>query len=192
MPLTPRNGTDGLAIAGTWTTLNVHAGLLDVGDGPRAGDPERRLRLGERGVTDGVVGLRVDQAFLVPLVDQLRVLDERRVRDADVLRVQVPGLVGAEDVAAETREERVHVVRVAARALLDADAERQVVLLLGRERLALELREGRRDLGELRVHEQADVLDLHRDAVELLDGGAVRERVERVLRELRCDASCSG
>ena len=57
-----------------------------------------------------------------------------------------------------------------------------------RERLRLELREGLRDLRELRVDDEADVLDRGRDAVQLLDGGAVREGVQRVRRELLLDS----
>ena len=59
------------------------------------------------------------------------------------------------------------------------------LFFLNGERLLLELRERLRHLGELRVDDQADVLDRDRGAVEALDGRAVRERVERVRRELR-------
>ena len=130
-----------------------------------------------------VVDLRADEAFLVPLVDQRRVLQELRVRDADVRRVEVAGLVRAEDVAAEAGEERVHVVRVTL-PLLHGEADLRLRLLLRREGLLLEVGERRRDLRELRVRDQRDVLERDGRAVELLDRGAVRERVERVRREL--------
>src|SRR5262249_17776294 len=129
--------------------LELQAALLERVRVPRAGDPERGLALQESLLRLRRIDLRAEEAFLVPLVDQLGVLEQRRAGDADVRRIEVAGLVGAEDVAAETREERVHVVRVTARALLDGDAERSVRLLLDGKRLRLELREGLRSLGEL-------------------------------------------
>ena len=117
-------------------------------------------------------------------VDQSRVLQELRVRDADVRRVEVARAVRPEDVATEAGEERVHVVRVAGRALLDGETDLRLRLLLRRERLPLEVGERRRDLRELRVREERDVLERHGRAVELLDRRAVRERVQRVRREL--------
>src|SRR3990170_4723517 len=104
--------------------------------------------------------------------------------NAEVGWVEVARLVRAEDVAAEPREERVHVVGVATGALLDGDPDLRLRLLLGRERLLLHVCERRRNLRELRVRDERDVLEGDRRAVELLDRGAVRERVERIRREL--------
>jgi hypothetical protein len=159
------------------------ARLLDVGEEPRAGDPVRHLALEEQVLRNRVVDLRADEPFLVPLVDQRRVLQELRIRDTDVRRVEVAGFVRAEDVAAEPGEERVHVVRVTL-ALLHGEADLRLRLLLRRERLLLEVRKRRRHLRELRVGDQRDVLECDGRAVELLDRGAVRERVERVGGEL--------
>src|SRR5206468_8488548 len=124
--------------------LELQAALLQRVRVPRAGDPERGLALQEGVLRRGAVDLRADQAFLVPAVDDLRVLEQERARHADVRRVEVAGLVRAEDVAAEAREERVHVVRVPTRALLDGDAEGEVRLLLLLEGRRLELVERRR------------------------------------------------
>jgi hypothetical protein len=121
--------------------------------------------------------------FLVPLVDQRRVLQELRIRDADVRRVEVAGLVRAEDVAAEARR-RTGTCGTRHPALLHGEADLRLRLLLRRERLLLEVRERLRDLRELRVRDQRDVLERDGSTVELLDRGAVRERVERVGGEL--------
>ena len=130
------------------------------------------------------VDARADQAELVPLVDQRRVLQELRIRDADVRRVEVAGRVLPEDVAAEPGEERVHVVGVTARALLDGDPHRGLRLLLGGEGGRCSCAHVVGTFCELRVRHERDVLERDRGAVELLDGSPVRERVERVPREL--------
>src|SRR6478736_7373507 len=72
---------------------------------PRARDPEGGLPLEEGVLRGAVVDLRVDQAFLVPLVDQRSVLEELPVRHADVRRVEVAGFFCNEPATTETREE---------------------------------------------------------------------------------------
>src|SRR3990170_5588787 len=117
----------------------LEPGLLQRVGLPRARDPEGGVALQECVLAGAVVDLRVQEAFLVPLVDQGGVLEERRVAQADVGRVEVLGLVHAEDVAAEAREERVHVVGVPGRALGHGEADVARRLLLERERLLLEI-----------------------------------------------------
>ena len=103
--------------------LELDPARLERGRVPGARDPERGVLAEERALRGAGGDLRVDQAFLVPLVDQRSVLEELRVGDADVRRIEVAGGVLAEDVAAQAREERVHVVWVTAGALLDGDPE---------------------------------------------------------------------
>ncbi len=142
------------------------------------------MPLEERVLRGVVVDLRIDQPEAVPAVDHRRVLEEHGVRDADLLRVEVPRLVLAEDVAAKTREERVHVVCVTGRRLRHRDGEVLAALRLEGESLLLEVRERLRNRGQPRVHDEADVLERDGRAVEPLDRRPVGERVERVLREL--------
>src|SRR6185503_12476718 len=99
----------------------------------------------------------------------------------------VASLVRSEDVAPETGEERVHVVRVTL-PLLHGEADLRLRLPLRRERLPLEIGERLRRLRELRVRDQCDVLESDWSTVELLDRGSVRKRVQRVRGELllRC------
>src|SRR6266498_674115 len=162
----------------------LDAALLERLRLPRAGDPERGLLVQEGVLGLSVIDLRVDQAFPVPLVDHARVVQEGLVRNAKLLRVQGAVLPGAEHVSAQTREERVHVIRVAAAALRDRDRDTARAFLLERESPALELRPRRRDLDERRVHDQADVLELGRNAVLL---PVVRHRLECVSGEALLD-----
>src|SRR6266511_1698490 len=162
----------------------LDAALLERLRLPRAGDPERGLLVQEGVLGLSVIDLRVDQAFPVPLVDHARIVQEGLVRNAKLLRVQGAVLPGAEHVSAQTREERVHVIRVAAAALRDRDRDTARAFLLERESPALELRPRRRDLGERRVHDQADVLELGRNAVLL---PVVRHRLECVSGEALLD-----
>ena len=132
-----------------------------------------------------VVDLRVDQAVLVPPVDQLRVL-----RGTSCSRRRCPTGRGCRPCSCRRRSRRDprrtgtcgtrRRPRPAGRRwrgcrffFLNASADfSSCANVVGH-------------LGELRVHDQADVLERDRGAVEPLDGGAVRERVERVRRELR-------
>ena len=162
----------------------VDAALLQRLGLPRAGDPERRLLVEERVLRLAVVDARVDEALGVPAVDQRRVPEERRVRDAELVRVQRAVLRDAEDVAAETREQRIHVVRVTVRTLRDGKCDPAAALLLEGQRLRLELLPRLGNLDEAGVDDQTDVLELRRHAVFL---AAVRHRGEGISRELLLD-----
>src|SRR3954454_5152031 len=113
---------------------------------PRARHPEGGLLVQEGSLRRSRGDLRVDQALTVPAVDHRGVLQELRVRYAVAVRVERAALRRLEDVAAEAGEERVHVVRVPARALLNGDPQVVAALPLEGQRLLLELRPGLRNL----------------------------------------------
>ena len=91
-PWTPRNGTDGYAIVGTWMILNLSPLFLSVSDSHGPVIQKAACPLRNAFFAVAVVDLRVDQAFLVPLVDQRGVLEELLVRDADVDGSRLPAL----------------------------------------------------------------------------------------------------
>ena len=120
---------------------------------------------------------------LVPPVDHRGVLQERRVRDPELARVERAALRAPEDVAAQAREEAGtcgtrHRRSPAGRR---SRAGRRPPLEL--ERLRLEVGPVLGHLREPRVDEEADVLDRRRHAVEPAHRPAVRERRLRVLRD---------
>src|SRR5207237_9790399 len=108
------------------------------------------------------VARRGEETLGVPLVDQLRVLEENRIRDAELVRVQRTVRILPEHVTAQAGEERIHVVRVPTGALRHRDRDVSGRLPLVREGFPLELRKRLRKLHEARVYDKPDVLELRR------------------------------
>ena len=118
--------------------LEVDAGLAGGIDVPGTGDPVRGLAAREGCVAVSLLILELIRPSLFHLLISGEFLMNTLLSTPTLLGFRRP-LEASEDVAAQTREERVHVVRVAAGALLDCEADAAAALLLEGERLLLEV-----------------------------------------------------